>query len=72
MIVKKLIAYTAKMPRLRLEIEEDINVGFYFMVYPEVGKESLADYLQDSLQSVFEYAKEKYGIPPEDWTSELD
>ena len=53
-MVKKLIAYTSQKPRLRLEIEEDKIVGFYLMVYPENGNQSIADHLQDSLEILLE------------------
>lgn len=66
--MERLIAYTSKKPRLRLEIEEDKNFGFYLFVYSENGNHSIADHLQDSLENVFEEAQKKYGVFPKDWT----
>jgi len=65
--LKKLIAYTSNEPRLRVEIEEDENVEFYLFVYPHNSNESIADYLQNTLQLVFEQAQEMYGISPDKW-----
>ena len=65
--MKNLIAYTSKEPRLRLEIEKDEAAGFYLFVYPENSKDSIADYLQDTLDDVFDQAKEMYSISPDQW-----
>jgi hypothetical protein len=65
--MKNLIAYTSKEPRLRLEIEKDEVAGFYLFVCPENSKDSIADYLQDTLDDVFHQAKEMYSISPDQW-----
>jgi S-ribosylhomocysteine lyase LuxS involved in autoinducer biosynthesis len=52
---------------MRLKIEEDKNIGFYLVVYPHDSNQSLADYLQDTLENAIEEAKEKYNVSPEKW-----
>ena len=65
--MKKLIAHTSKPHKLRLEIEEVENIGFYLIVYEFGSDQSIADYLQDSLKDVMEEAEERYGILPSQW-----
>jgi hypothetical protein len=62
----KLIGYTNKEPKLKLIIEED-RVGFYLYVFPIDSEESIADFLQDSLEETLEFAKINYGIEKNEW-----
>lgn len=63
----KIIAYTKQEPKLKLVIEEDKNVGFYLIVYPEYKEESIADYLYDCLEDALADAEESYKIPRSAW-----
>ena len=64
--MNKYIAYS-KDNFYRLEIEEDVSVGFYLIIYPKGEKQSVADYLQDTLEFAMEEAEELYGVTKNDW-----
>ena len=54
--------------KFRLVIKEDLpEVGWYLIVYPSGGTQSLADHLQDTLDAVIKEAEEDYGVPPDSW-----
>lgn len=55
-------AYTKRGPYLKLIIEEDLKVGFYLLVYPIDSQKSIADYLQDDLETVLLQAEDMYGV----------
>ena len=70
--MRKLIAYTSSLPEMRLEIEEDENVGFYLIVYPHDSDQSQADHLQDTLAFALDEAQEKYGVSPDKWSEQTE
>ncbi|MFT5319416.1 MAG: hypothetical protein ACI8RA_002690 [Chlamydiales bacterium] len=52
---------------IRLVIEEDI-VGWYLFVYRDGNMNTpAADYLQDTLNDVFEEAEEMFGVQHNQW-----
>lgn len=61
------LKYLYKSDTLKLIIEEDV-IGFYLIVYKDLqSKKSSEDYLVDSLEEVFQEAKEKFGVSSKQW-----
>ena len=65
--MKKYLKYFYNNDSINCIIEED-DVGFYLIVYDHQNPgRSIADYLFDSLEDVFQAAKEKFGILQAQW-----
>ena len=59
--------YQYKGNNIRLVVEEDC-VGFYLIFYPNVNSSwSEKDYLLDTLDDAFDFAKDEYGVHKHDW-----
>jgi len=61
-----MLKYIAKKDDMIFKIEEDLpDVGFYLYVFKN--NKCIADYLQDTLKGVKEFANEKYMISLSSW-----
>jgi len=62
------VKYVFQNDKIQLVIKEDV-VGWYLFVYKKENTEvPIADYLQDTLEDIFEEAEEMFGVHVNDWT----
>lgn len=66
----KRTAFSLGSRRLRLEIIEDENVGFYLIVYEGNNARSIADHLCDTLDAAYRQAEKDYEVSRASWISQ--
>ncbi len=59
--------YTDSSKKLKFVIEEDLNVGFYLIVYPLDSNKSIKDHLCDDFDEACYEASESYGVSSDAW-----